>query len=165
LLFLGCWGCFWDAGYAVKALAGMELRCDGGNADVEFLKGVEALSPLSSYPLTVLGDLVGPGFECFDWVVQNAIGFYWLVGVSCEGFEGSFAMLRAIKAKEYHRKQGLASTPQKIGIKVVGSWEDLECSINYDSKGECSSHGKGRKEGYQFLLWSLKCCLGMWEDW
>lgn len=86
----GVGGVSGDAGYALKALAGMELRCDGGNADVEFLKGVEALSPLSSYPLTALGDLGGPGFECSDWVVQNAIGFYRLVGVSCEGFEGSF---------------------------------------------------------------------------
>jgi hypothetical protein len=125
-------------------LARLELRCDGGNGDLEFFKGVEVLFPLSSYPLTVLGNLGGLGFECSDWVVQNAMGFYRLVGVSCKGFEGQLlAMLIAIEAEEYHRKQGLTSTPKKEN-KGGRELRGLECSIKYDSKGECSSCGKGR---------------------
>jgi hypothetical protein len=41
----------------------------GGNRELEIFKGVDALSPLNSYPLAVLGDLGGLGFKCSDWVV------------------------------------------------------------------------------------------------
>jgi hypothetical protein len=96
---------------------------------------VEALSPLSSYPLAVLGDLCGLGFECSNWVVQIAMGFYRLVGLSCEGFEGQLlAILIAIEAEEVCRQHGIASTPKKW-IKGSRELRGLKCSINYDSKG------------------------------
>lgn len=150
--FSGIGGPFGDVGCVLDALAGMELRCDGGNGELEIFKGVEALSPLSSYPLAVLGELGSSRFEISDWVVQVAMGFHQLVGVSCKGFEGQLlAILTAIEVEEVRRQQGLASTPKK---RNKGSRElrGLEYSINYDSKKECSNRGKGRNGGFQFLL-------------
>jgi hypothetical protein len=61
-------------------------------------------TPLSSYPLAVVGNSGGSSFECSNWVVQLAAEIHWLVGVSCEGFEGQFlVILIAIEAEERHR--------------------------------------------------------------
>ncbi len=75
----------------MSALVGMDLGDDGGNEAVELLNGVESLcTPLSSYPLSVLGNSCSPSLEYSDWVVQLATTIYRLVGVPCEGFEGHF---------------------------------------------------------------------------
>lgn len=46
---LGGGGVFRDYGFAMNALVGMELRCDGENGDLELFKGVEAFSPLRAF--------------------------------------------------------------------------------------------------------------------
>jgi hypothetical protein len=67
-----------------------------------------------------------------------------------------WAILIAIEAEECCRQHGLASS-SKQGNKGSRELSNLECSINYDSKGECSSRGKGRSfwRSYVFLV-SLK---------
>ncbi len=44
---------------------GMDLRCDGGNGDMELFNGVDAslCTHLSSYPLIVLGNSSGSSLE------------------------------------------------------------------------------------------------------
>jgi hypothetical protein len=66
---------------APTSLAGMDLRCDGGNGDLELFNGVEAsCTPLSSYPLAVLGNSG----------VQRAMEIHQVVGVSVWVLRGSF---------------------------------------------------------------------------
>jgi hypothetical protein len=73
--------------------------------------------------------------------MQLVTEIYWLVGISCEGFEGEFlAILIAIEVEECHKQHDLASSSKK-GNKGSRKLRNLECSINYDSKGECSSCG------------------------
>jgi hypothetical protein len=58
------------------------------------------------------------------------------------------AILTAIEASRSH--QGSASS-SKLGNKGSRELRRLECSINYDSKGESSSHGKGKARGLSAL--------------
>jgi hypothetical protein len=72
----------WGYVFVVTALAGMDLRGDGGNGDTELFKGVEAslCTPPSFYSLVVLEDLGVSSFECLDWVVQIATEIHRLCG-------------------------------------------------------------------------------------
>lgn len=59
---LGIGGVSRDNGFAINALAGMDLRCEGGNGHL--FNGVEALwTPLNSYPLAAMGNYSGSSFE------------------------------------------------------------------------------------------------------
>lgn len=83
---------FGGCGFALSQLVVMELRCDGGSGVVELFKGVEAFPP-KLLPLCCVGEVGRFKFECSNWVMQLATEIYWLVGISCEGFEGDFFWL------------------------------------------------------------------------
>jgi hypothetical protein len=59
----------------------------------------------------------------------------------CGNEEQTLALLTAIE--EEHRREELAF-PSNLGIRGSRELRNLECSINYDAKGECSSRGKGK---------------------
>lgn len=87
--------------------------------------------------------------EYSDWVVQIAKAIHQVFGVSCVGFEEQFMeILIAIEAS--CTKKVLASNykPRNKGSTEL-RW--LECSINYDSKGGSSSHGKRKERGLSVL--------------
>jgi hypothetical protein len=101
-------------GFAMNALEGMDLRCDGGNGVVDVSNGFEAslYTPLNSYPL-VLGNSGGSSFECSDWVVQRVKEIHMIVGICCVGSEEQFlALLIAIEI-ETRRQQGSTSSSKQ----------------------------------------------------
>jgi hypothetical protein len=103
----------------------------GGDGEVLY-------SPLCIYPPVVLGDC---GYS--DWALHCVKEICPIVGISCVGHEEQSLALLIVIEEEHHREE-LASL-SNLGIK--GSWElrNLECSINYDARGECSSREKKGK--------------------
>jgi len=86
--------------------------------------------------------------EYSDWVVQIAKEIHQVEGVSCVGFELQFMeILTAIETSCTQKVSASGSKPRKKGSREL---RRLECSINYDSKGESSY--PPRKGGYQFLI-------------
>jgi len=77
--------------------------------------------------------------------LQSVQKIYRIVGISCMGHEEQFMAL-LIVIEECHHLEDLTSL-SKLGN--IGNMElrRLECSINYDAKGESSSRGKGKDKG------------------
>jgi hypothetical protein len=68
---------------------------------------------------------------------------------SCEGFEEQFlALLTTIEAVSPQKEPGSCSN---VGNKGIRELKRLECSINYDSKFENSSHAYGNVRGSSFF--------------
>jgi hypothetical protein len=118
---------------------------------VDLFNGEEAslCTPLSSYPPVVLGNSCYSSLEYSDWVLQRMKEIHRVVGVSCVGFEEQFmALLTFIEASCSHK---VSASSSKLGNKGSRELRRLECSINYDSKGESSSCGKGKERGLSVL--------------
>lgn len=64
-------------------------------------------------------------------------------GISYVGHEKQILALLTILEEE-HRHEVLA-TPSKRGTKGSRELKKLECSINFDARDDCSSHGKGKR--------------------
>jgi hypothetical protein len=119
-----------DGEVALWFLEGMD---GGGDGEV----GEVLSSPLCIYPPVVLED---SGYS--DWALHYVKEICPIVGIFCVGHEEqSLSLLTAID--EEHCREELASL-SNLGIKGSKELRNLECSINYDSRGESSSHGKGK---------------------
>jgi len=117
-------------------------------------EGSRVSEPLNVLPLAVIEEPFVPGVEASDWVVQTIKSFHHVVGVSCEGFKGD--MMTLLKAIEASRTQnGTASSSNPLSRSVNRRQQELkrlDCSMNYDSKGDQCSRGKGKGKGSKFSL-------------
>jgi hypothetical protein len=95
------------------------------------------IRPLCTYPPIALGDS-----SYSYWVLQCVKEIYPIVGISYAGHEEPFFALLTVIEEEYHREE--IGSLSKLGIKGNRELRNLECSINYDARGKCSSHGKGK---------------------
>jgi hypothetical protein len=64
-----------------------------------------------------------------------------LLGISCGGNESKLLDFLTILDKE-QRHEVLASPSKPKGRRKL---KNLECSINFDGRGNCSSRGKGKR--------------------
>jgi hypothetical protein len=89
------------------------------------------LSPLDSYSPCSVGE---PGHS--NWVVQCAKAIYPIVGISCEEHKDAFGPLGILE--EERRLEAMAAF-SKRDSEVRRELKNLECSVNYNATGECSS--------------------------
>jgi hypothetical protein len=92
---------------------------------------VEGLGPLSILPLAVELDRVK--------------SYYKLIGVSCDQFEDK--LLTLFELIEAKWADSLAMVPTGSGVKGQREIKRLDCSINYDKKGEQSYRRRGKGRG------------------
>jgi hypothetical protein len=112
---------------------------------LEEMKGdAGRVSPLNSYSTN------SGVFSCYsNWVIQCANAIYPIVGVSYEGHKLQFlALLTHIEAE---RRNGAVGVMSGCGTKGKREVNNLKCSINYDARGSCSSHGSRKMRGHQVL--------------
>jgi hypothetical protein len=95
------------------------------------------LSHLGSYSPCLVGE---PGH--FDWVVQCAKAICPIVGISCEGHHDQ--LLALLTFLEEERWLESLATSSKRGSKVQRVLKNLECLVDYNTPGKCSSCGKGK---------------------
>jgi hypothetical protein len=104
-----------------------------------------AVSPLNTYTNSEV-DLSGYP----DWVIQRANEICPILGISFEGHNLQLLdFLSFIEADRHLGEEGALSCGGKKGKREV---KNLECSINYDARGSCSSRGKRKTRGYQVVL-------------
>jgi hypothetical protein len=95
---------------------------------------VGVVSPLNTYTNSE-GDLSGYS----DWVIQRANEICPILGISFEGHKLQLLdFLSFIEADRHLGEEGALSCRGKKGKREV---KNLECSINYEARGSCSSHG------------------------
>ena len=73
-------------------------------------------------------------------VVQCAKEIYPIVGISCVGHRKRFLALLIFLEEEHHHE--VLASPSICGSREL---KNLECSINYDVRGSCSSCGIGKE--------------------
>jgi hypothetical protein len=117
---------------------------EGGGGD-----DVEGIGPISVIPLAVEMDKDSNLNVSLGWVMERVNGYYKLVGVSCDQFEDKLlAMFEQIEAT---RTQSLADSWAMVttasGVKGQREIKRLDCSINYDKKGEQSNRRRGKGRG------------------
>jgi hypothetical protein len=122
----------------------LNVNVEGGIGDE-----VEGLGPLSVLPLAVELDKDCVSNVSPRWVMERVKGYYKLVGVSCDQFEDKLlALFEWIEAK---RDQSLADSLALVTpiSRVKGQREIkwLDCSINYEKKGDQSYRRRGKGKG------------------
>jgi hypothetical protein len=103
------------------------------------------VSPLNTYSNSE-GDLSGYS----DWVIQRANAIYPILGISFEGHKLQLLdFLSFIEEERRIEEEGALSCGAKKGKMEV---KNLECSINYEARGSCSSRGKRKTRGHLVVL-------------
>jgi hypothetical protein len=77
----------------------------------------------------------------YSKTVQHAKEIFPFLGISCGGNEKKLLDLLTVLDKE-HRHEVLASPSKPKGRREL---KNLECSINFDGRGDYSSRGKGKR--------------------
>jgi hypothetical protein len=113
---------------------------EGGEGDE-----VEGLGPLSILPLAVELDKGSSLNVSPRWVMERVKSYYKLIGVSCDQFEDK--LLALFELIEARRADSLAMVPTASGVKGQREIKQLDCSINYDKKGEQSYRRRGKGRG------------------
>jgi hypothetical protein len=106
---------------------------------------VGSVSPLNTYTNSE-GELSGYS----DWVIQRANEIYPILGISFEGHK--LQLLDFLSFFEEERRieeEGALPCGGKKGKREV---QNLECSINYEARGSCSSRGKRKTRGHLVVL-------------
>jgi hypothetical protein len=107
---------------------------------------VEGFGPLSVIPLAVEMDKDSSSNVSPRWVMERVKGYYKLVGVSCDQYEDK--LLALFEEIEARRVQSLADSLAMVttvsGVKGHRKIKRLDCSINYDKKGEQSNRRRGK---------------------
>jgi hypothetical protein len=109
----------------------------------------EGLGPLSVLPLAVELDKNSVSNVSPKWVMERVKGYYKLVGVSCDQFEDKLlALFEQIEAKrDQSLVDSLALVTSVSGVKGQREIKRLDCSINYEKKGEQSYRRRGKSKG------------------
>jgi len=109
----------------------------------------EGLGPLSVLPLAVELDKDSVLNVSPRWVMERVKGYYKLVGVSCDQFEDKLlALFEQIEAKrDQSLVDSLALVTSVSGVKGQREIKRLDCSINYEKKGEQSYRRRGKSKG------------------
>jgi len=116
-----------------------KVLCDVAEMEVEASMG--RVSPLNTYSPSA-GDLSGYS----DWVIQCANEIYPIVGISYVNHKLQLlALLTFLEEERRNEEVGVLSSGGTKGKREV---KNLECSINYDARGSCSSHGKRKVRGH-----------------
>jgi len=85
-----------------------------------------------------------------DWAIQRANEIYPILGISFEGH--NLQLLDFLSFIEEDRRLGEEGALFGGGKKGKREVKNLECSINYDARGSCSSHGKRKTRGHRVVL-------------
>jgi hypothetical protein len=120
------------------------VNVEGGVGDE-----VEGLATLSLLPLAVEVDKDSVSNVSPRWVMERVQGYYKLVGVSCDQFEDKLlALFEQIEAKrDQSLVDSLALVTSVSGVKGQREIKRLDCSINYEKKGEQSYRRRGKGKG------------------
>jgi hypothetical protein len=117
---------------------------DGGVGD-----DLEGIGPISVMPLAVEMDKDSSSSVSPRWVMEVVKGYYKLVGVLCDQYEDK--LLALFELIEARRVQSLADSLAMVttvsGVKSQMEITRLDCSINYDKKGEQSNKRRGNGRG------------------
>jgi len=120
-----------------------EIVKGGGGEDVE------GFGPISVIPLAMEMDKDSNLNVSPRWVLERVKGYYKLVGVSCDQVEDK--LLALFEEIEAIRTQSLADSWAMVttvsGVKGQREIKRLDCSINYDKKGEQSNRRRGKGRG------------------
>jgi hypothetical protein len=134
-----------------KELSSFSFHSDFRSVNVEGGVGdeVEGLGPLSVLPLAVELDKDSASNVSPRWVMERVKGYYKLVGVSCDQFEDKLlALFEQIEAKrDQSLVDSLALVTSVSGVKGQREIKRLDCSINYEKKGEQSYRRRGKGKG------------------
>jgi hypothetical protein len=109
------------------------LKLRGVSPDVSFWGGV-----LDGAGVGENGEVGDVGYS---EVVQSAMEIYPILGISCGGNEKRLLDFLSV-LEEGHRHEVVAFVPKTKGRREL---KNLECSINFDARGDCSSRGKGKR--------------------
>jgi hypothetical protein len=112
---------------------------------VEREGSVGSVSPLNTYANSE-GDLSGYS----DWVIHRANEIYPILGISFEGHK--LQLLDFLSFIEEDRRLGEEEALSGGGKKGKREVKNLECSINYDARGSCSSRGKRKTREHPVVL-------------
>jgi hypothetical protein len=106
--------------------------------------------PLSLVPLVVSVGTESSSSVSPIWVVERVKGFYKVIGLSCDPFEDKLMSL--FEEIEATRDQTIAETMAMATAvsRMKGQREikRLDCSINYDKKGDQSKRRRAKGRGY-----------------
>jgi len=125
------------------------LQAVGGGEGAE----LEEFGPLSLMPLAVK---VGkePSLSVSPrWVVERVKDYYKLVGLSCDRYEDKLlALFEEIEATRNQTiAENMATATAVSGVKGQREIKRLDCSINYDKKGDQSNRRRGKGGGFSCL--------------
>jgi len=138
-------------GLGSKELSSFVVQSDFRSDNVEGGVGdeVEGLGPLSVMPLVVEMDKGSCSNVSPRWVMERVKGYYKLVGVSCDQYEDKLlALFEQIEAKRVQSlADSLALATTVSRVKGQREIKRLDCSINYDKKGEQSYRRRGKGRG------------------
>jgi hypothetical protein len=134
-----------------KELSSFVVQYDFRFDNVEGSVGdeVEGLGPLLVMPLAVEMDKDSCSNVSPRWVMERVMGYYKLVGVSCDQYEDKLlALFEQIEAKQVQSlADSLALATTVSRVKGQREIKRLDCSINYDKKGEQSYRRRGKGRG------------------
>jgi hypothetical protein len=155
---VGCIGGegFSSAGFSRKLEGSLELSSYVVQSECrsEIVEGgvgeeVEGFGPFSIMPLAVELDKDSSSEVSPRWVLERVKGYYKRVGVSCDQYEDK--LLALFEKIESRRAQSLADSLAMVttasGVKGQREIKRLDCSINYDKKGEQSNRRRGNGRG------------------
>jgi hypothetical protein len=110
---------------------------------------LEGIGLISVMPLAVEMDKDSSSSVSPRWVMERVKGYYKLVRVSCDQYEDKLlALFELIEARRVHSlADSLAMVTATPGVKGQREIKRLDCSINYDKKGEQSSRRRGKGRG------------------
>jgi len=109
---------------------------------------LEGVGQISVMPLAVEMDKDFSSSVSPRWVMERVKDYYKLVGVSCDQYEDNllalFELIEASRAQSMEHSLAMVTTV--AGVKGQREIKRLDCSINYDKKGEQSNRRrvKGR---------------------
>jgi hypothetical protein len=135
----------------LKELSSVVIRSDFSSEIVEGGVGdeLEGIGPILVMPLAVKMDKDSSSSVSPRWVMERVKGYYKLVGVSCDQYEDK--LLALFELIEARRVQSLADSLAMVttasGVKGQREIKWLDCSINYDKKGEQSNRRRGKGRG------------------
>lgn len=114
---------------------------------------LEELGPLSLMPLAVKVGKESTSSVSPRWVVEWAKDYYKLVGLSCDWYKDK--LLALFEETEATRNQtiveNMAMATAVLGVKGQQQIKRLDCSINYDKKGDQSNRRRGKGGGFSCL--------------
>jgi hypothetical protein len=110
---------------------------------------LEGMGLISVMPLAVEMDKDFSSNVSPRWVLERVKGYYKLIGVSCDQYEDKLLVLfEQIEARRVHPlADSLAMVTTVSGMKGQREIKWLNCSINYDKKGEQSNRRRVKGRG------------------